>query len=54
VLVAAEANCHQTRRQIEGLLHKRFSLEHTTLQVDHEGGDLLEIEVPETGSAPRP
>jgi cobalt-zinc-cadmium efflux system protein len=54
VLVAAQANCHQTRRQIEGLLHKRFSLEHTTLQVDHEGGELLEIELPETGSAPRP
>ncbi len=54
VLVAAEANCHQTRRQIESLLHKRFSLDHTTLQVDHEGGDLLEIELPETGSASRP
>jgi cobalt-zinc-cadmium efflux system protein len=54
VLVAAEADCHQARRQIETLLHKRFSLEHTTLQVDHEGGELLEIELPETGLAPRP
>lgn len=47
VLVSAEDDCHQTRRRIEELLHERFELEHTTLQVDHEGGELLEIEMPE-------
>lgn len=47
VLVGAEDNCHQTRRRIEALLHDRFALDHTTLQVDHEGGELLEIELPE-------
>jgi len=47
VLVAADSNCHKTRRQLERLLHDRFGLEHTTLQVDHEGGELLEIEMPE-------
>ena len=29
---------------MEALLHERFGLEHTTLQVDHAGGDLLSIE----------
>ena len=28
------------------MLHERFNLDHTTLQVDHVGGDLLEIEAP--------
>ena len=36
-----------TRRALERMLDERFGLEHTTLQVDHEGGELLQIE---TGS----
>jgi cobalt-zinc-cadmium efflux system protein len=44
VLVAADANCHQARRAMEAMLHERFALEHTTLQVDHAGGELLAIE----------
>jgi cobalt-zinc-cadmium efflux system protein len=47
VLVGAETNCHAARRSLEALLHDQFEIEHTTLQVDHEGGELLEIEVPE-------
>jgi cobalt-zinc-cadmium efflux system protein len=43
VLVGAECDCHATRRQIEAMLHERFALEHTTLQVDHSGGELLAI-----------
>jgi cobalt-zinc-cadmium efflux system protein len=43
VLVGSEANCHAIRRSLEAMLHERFDLDHTTLQVDHEGGDLLEI-----------
>jgi cobalt-zinc-cadmium efflux system protein len=43
VLVGAECDCHATRRQIEAMLHERFALEHTTLQVDHTGGELLAI-----------
>ena len=31
------------------MLHDRFGIEHTTLQVDHEGGDLLSIEVRRRG-----
>lgn len=44
VLVGAEENCHARRRELERLLQDRFAIEHTTLQVDHEGGELLEIE----------
>jgi len=47
VLVAAERNCHVGRRNIEAMLHDRFEIEHTTLQVDHEGGELLTIDAPE-------
>jgi cobalt-zinc-cadmium efflux system protein len=47
VLVAAERDCHEARREMEAMLHERFGLDHTTLQVDHAGSELLEI-------APRP
>jgi cobalt-zinc-cadmium efflux system protein len=43
VMVSAETDCHGARREMEAALHERFGLEHTTLQVDHEGGGLLEI-----------
>jgi cobalt-zinc-cadmium efflux system protein len=44
VLVGADCNCHQARRAMEAMLHERFALDHTTLQVDHSGAELLEIE----------
>jgi cobalt-zinc-cadmium efflux system protein len=44
VLVGADSDCHAARRDMEVLLHERFGLDHTTLQVDHAGGDLLAIE----------
>jgi cobalt-zinc-cadmium efflux system protein len=46
VLVTADANCHAARRDLEALLHERFHLTHTTLQVDHEGNDLITLEPP--------
>ncbi len=49
VLVGVRQNCHDTRRALERLLHDEFAIEHTTLQVDHEGGDLLHIEPLEGG-----
>jgi cobalt-zinc-cadmium efflux system protein len=52
VLVRRDADCHAARRALEGILHERFELDHTTLQVDHEGGGLLELELPE--HAPQP
>jgi cobalt-zinc-cadmium efflux system protein len=35
VLCRPDADCHAVRREIEAMLHERFGLEHTTLQVDH-------------------
>ena len=51
VLVGADDDCHRARRELEALLHDRFGIEHTTLQVDHEGGELLEIEIRDGASA---
>jgi cobalt-zinc-cadmium efflux system protein len=49
VLVGRDTDCHDVRRTLEALLHDAFEIEHTTLQVEHEGGDLLEIEVSRRG-----
>ncbi|HEX7058492.1 MAG TPA: cation diffusion facilitator family transporter [Solirubrobacterales bacterium] len=35
VLVGEDVDCHERRRDLEHLLHERFDLDHTTLQVDH-------------------
>lgn len=47
VLVGAKNDCHAAGPCLEALLHDRFDLEHTTLQIDHEGGELFEIELPQ-------
>lgn len=53
LLVAADGDCHERRRHVERMLHDRFEIEHTTLQVDHDdGGELLEIEAPEQHDRP--
>jgi cobalt-zinc-cadmium efflux system protein len=44
VLVGRDTDCHAVRLTLETLLDDRFDLRHTTLQVDHEGGELLQIE----------
>jgi len=45
VLVAPGDDCHGIRLELEQLLQQRFSIGHTTIQVDHEHADsLLEIE----------
>ena len=46
VLVPAGSDCHAKRRELDSLLHNRFGIEHTTLQVEHEGGELLHLEAP--------
>jgi len=43
VLVGRDADCHALRRVMERVLLDRFEIDHTTLQVDHEGGELLRI-----------
>jgi len=43
VLVEPGADCHGIRRELEALLHDRFALEHTTLQVEHAPAKLVQI-----------
>jgi cobalt-zinc-cadmium efflux system protein len=43
VLVAAQADCHVIRRELEALVAERFAIDHTTLQVDHTHAELLQI-----------
>jgi cobalt-zinc-cadmium efflux system protein len=45
VLVARQTDCHEARRALERVLRERFGVEHTTLQVDHEGEELIDLEV---------
>jgi cobalt-zinc-cadmium efflux system protein len=44
LLVAPERDCHALRREVEAMLAERFAIEHTTLQVEPESAQLLEIE----------
>jgi cobalt-zinc-cadmium efflux system protein len=48
VLVAAAQDCHEARRDMQAMLRERFGLDHSTLQVDHAGGGLLDIATPAT------
>ena len=43
VLVARDEDCHRIRRELEALLHERFGLDHTTIQVEHTSERLLRI-----------
>ena len=43
ILVAPDADCHAIRRELERILRDRFSIDHTTLQVDHTQAELLQI-----------
>jgi cobalt-zinc-cadmium efflux system protein len=47
VTVRAGDDCHERRRALQLLLMERFQIQHTTLQVDHEGAPQapLQIEV---------
>jgi cobalt-zinc-cadmium efflux system protein len=52
VMVAPDDDCHRRRQELKRLLHERFEIDHTTLQVDHEPArELLEIDA---GSARAP
>jgi cobalt-zinc-cadmium efflux system protein len=44
VLVEPTADCHAARLQLESLLQRDYRLTHTTLQVDHVGESLLQIQ----------
>jgi cobalt-zinc-cadmium efflux system protein len=43
VTVNAAADCHEIRAELERVLHDRFGLDHTTLQVEHAQG-LVQLE----------
>ena len=43
VLVHEGDDCHAIRVQLERLLHDRFGIEHTTLQVDHATSGLVQL-----------
>jgi cobalt-zinc-cadmium efflux system protein len=45
VLVSPGADCHTIRRELAELIHERFGIDHTTLQVDHETANKL-IDLP--------
>jgi len=45
VTLEPDRDCHQRRRDFEALLHERFGIEHTTIQVDHAPLDRGPIEL---------
>src|SRR4051794_14640633 len=53
VLVQPGDDCHAIRRDLEQLLHERFGIEHTTLQVDHEHAEAL-LQIGESPTPGRP
>jgi cobalt-zinc-cadmium efflux system protein len=53
VLVARNEDCHRIRRELETLLHDRFGIEHTTLQVEHTSERLLDISPLRSGRTDR-
>ena len=65
VVVGRDCDCHQARMALQEILRDRFAIEHTTLQMDHAVGDLVQLEVaceeglppvkaaPSGGTAPR-
>ncbi len=44
VVVAQHSDCHRRRADLERLLHERFGIDHTTLQMDHATDELVQIE----------
>jgi cobalt-zinc-cadmium efflux system protein len=44
VLVGQGEDCHAIRRELETILHDRFGIDHTTLQVEHSQNELLAIQ----------
>ncbi len=44
VLVERGEDCHAKRRELERLLEREYEIDHTTLQVDHAGQELLHID----------
>ena len=45
VVVGRDCDCHHARAELQAMLHERFAIDHTTLQMDHQGGELVQLEV---------
>jgi cobalt-zinc-cadmium efflux system protein len=45
VVVGRDYDCHHARGELQRLLFAQFGIEHTTLQMDHVGGDLVQLEM---------
>ncbi len=43
VLVVRDGPCHEIADTLKAMLQERFRIEHTTMQVDHEGSNLVQI-----------
>lgn len=54
VLVSPDSDCHAVRRALEQMLHERFHIEHTTLQVDHAYEQKQVLSIQRGGARPRP
>jgi cobalt-zinc-cadmium efflux system protein len=46
VVVGWDDDCHGCRAGLEEMLHDRFGIDHTTLQVEHQPNTLLTIDAP--------
>jgi len=44
VTVGADADCHRARLELAELIERQFDIHHTTLQVEHEPTQMLQIE----------
>jgi cobalt-zinc-cadmium efflux system protein len=44
VTVGADADCHRARLELAELIEREFDIHHTTLQVEHEPTQMLQIE----------
>jgi cobalt-zinc-cadmium efflux system protein len=53
VLVQPGADCHRIRLELEAMLHDRFGIDHTTLQVEHVG-TARGLEITRAGSGESP
>jgi cobalt-zinc-cadmium efflux system protein len=46
VVVTRDCDCHRARAVLQAMLRERFAIDHTTLQMDHQGGELVQLELP--------
>lgn len=54
VLVGENDDCHAIGHRLKALLHERFEIEHTTLQVEHDSPELLSIQPRRQRGSDRP